>query len=360
MRSRQNNHHHRTIGIKQRGVAIITALLIVTIAATVSITISTQLQLDVRRTGNLIALDQADIYALQVEKFTQEKLADPTDFPDLMTTLRELGKLEASYPIENGTVEGEITDLNSCINLNTLINPSLPLPSIDPLVQARLTRLFNNSRNPPTPIPPSMISAIIDWIDDNADTTLPDGAEDGHYLNLEQAYRTANQPLSSITELRLIKGAENLQATPRDRYTSYNNILGLAVASINSPGHFPSLCAFNTINGSPPQINVNTASRDVLISLSPTMTAAIADDIIACRGPAPNGAEFTNITDFTRCSNVDTIITATDRGQLTFSSDYFLLKTKVSLGDAKKITYSIIFRNPAGTSQIISRTQRTL
>ena len=45
--------------IRQRGVAIITALLIVAIATTISISISTRLQLDVRRTGNLIAGDQA-------------------------------------------------------------------------------------------------------------------------------------------------------------------------------------------------------------------------------------------------------------------------------------------------------------
>ena len=45
--------------IRQRGVAIITALLIVAIATTVSVTISTRLQLDVRRTGNIIAGDQA-------------------------------------------------------------------------------------------------------------------------------------------------------------------------------------------------------------------------------------------------------------------------------------------------------------
>lgn len=353
MRSRQNNHHHQTTGNKQRGVAIITALLIVTIAATVSITISTQLQLDVRRTGNLIALDQADIYALQVEKFVQEKLKDANDFPDLMTTLRELGKLEANYPIENGTVEGEITDLNSCININSLINPALPAPSIDPLVQARLTRLFNNAG-----IPPSMTSAIIDWIDEDSNTTRPpDGAEDGHYLNLELPYHTANQALASITELRLIKGAEDSQATPS--YKPYTNILALAVPGADSPDHFPSLCAFNTVPGSTPQINVNTASRDVLLSLSSTMTPAIADAIIACRGP--NRAAFTDIANFISCdSSLNTIITPADRGQLDVTSDYFLLKTKVSLGDAKKTTYSIIFRDATGTSEIISRTQRTL
>lgn len=351
--SRKNYSRHIT-GKKQTGVAIITALLIVTIAATVSITISTQLQLDVRRTGNLIALDQANIYASFIENFTQEKLENPDDFDDLMTTLRELGKFEATYPVENGTVIGEITDLNSCINLNSLIASSSDseTPAINPLTQARLERLFVNND-----IPKSMVAAIIDWIDTDSNTTnAPDGGEDGYYLNLEQPYYTANQPLTSITELRLIKGAENSQDNPS--YTTYNNILALAEAFRDSTDNGPSLCAFNINNGSPPLINVNTASKDVLLSLSPTMTTAIADDVIACRGK--KGAEFTNIDDFTSCSNVSTIIKVTDRGQLTFTSDYFLLKTKVSIGGAKKITYSIIFRDSAGKTEIITRTQRTL
>ena len=70
---------------KQTGVAIITALLIVTIAATVSVTISTQLQLDVRRTGNLIALDQTDIYVSFIEKFTEDTLQKTTAFNKLTT-----------------------------------------------------------------------------------------------------------------------------------------------------------------------------------------------------------------------------------------------------------------------------------
>ena len=75
---------HRHFGRKkQTGVAIITALLIVTIAATVSITISTQLQLDVRRTGNLIALDQADIYVSFIEKFTEDTLQKTKAFDEL-------------------------------------------------------------------------------------------------------------------------------------------------------------------------------------------------------------------------------------------------------------------------------------
>ena len=356
MFSHQKNRCRHLAGKKQTGVAIITALLIVTIAATVSITISTQLQLDVRRTGNLVALDQAEIYASFIENFTRETLENEDNFKDLMTTLRESGKFEATYPVENGTVLGEITDLNSCINLNTLISTDSDSDSetsaINPITQVRLERLFSNNG-----IPKSMVAAIVDWIDADSNTTkAPDGGEDGYYLNLEQPYYTANQPLTSITELRLIKGAESAQETPS--YAPYNKILALAQAFRDDTDNWPSLCAFRTNNSSPSLINVNTASKDVLLSLAPTMTTAIAEDIISCRGKS--GAEFTNIEEFTSCSSVGTIIKETDRDQLAFTSDYFLLKTKVNIGDAKKTTYSIIFRDPAGTTEIIARTQRTL
>jgi len=345
-----NRRKHLT-GRKQTGVAIITALLIVTIAATVSITISTQLQLDVRRTGNMIALDQTDIYVSFIEKFTQDTLKNATAFDELTKTLREKGKFEAIYPVENGTVEGKITDLNSCINLNSLLDPG---GAPDLTTAERVKQLFSNNN-----IPTTMVAAIIDWIDTDLSTTRsPDGAEDGHYLNLEQPYHTANQELSSITELRLIKGAENQQATPT--YTPYANVLALAEAFREDDNNWPSLCAFKTKSGAPSLINVNTASRDVLLSLAGTMTTAIVDDIIACRGV--KGNKLKDADDFANCSSgsgtVGTIVT--NRDNLGAESNYFLLKTKVSVGDAKKITYSIIFRDPSGKTEVISRTQRTL
>ena len=347
-----HNRRRHITGGKQTGVAIITALLIVTIAATVSITISTQLQLDVRRTGNMIALDQTDIYVSFIEKFTQDTLKNADAFDELTKKLREEGKFEAIYPVENGTVEGQITDLNSCINLNSLLDLVTGAP--DATVEERVNQLFSNNN-----IPRSMTAAIIDWIDADLNTTRsPDGAEDGHYLNLEQPYHTANQEISSITELRLIKGAENLQATPT--YTPYANILALAEAFREDDNNWPSLCAFKTKSGVPSLINVNTASRDVLLSLAGTMTTAIVDDIIACRGT--KGNKLKDVDDFANCSSgsgtVGTIVT--NRDKLGAESNYFLLKTKVSVGDAKKITYSIIFRDPSGKTEIISRTQRTL
>jgi general secretion pathway protein K len=347
-----HNRRRYLTGRKQTGVAIITALLIVTIAATVSITISTQLQLDVRRTGNMIALDQTDINASLIEKFVQDTIfTDPKYFDPLKEQLSKQGKSDAYiYPVENGTIEGQIADLNSCINLNSLLKPdSTP----DTITEDRVNRLFSNNN-----IPRSMTAAITDWIDTDLNTTRsPDGAEDGHYLNLEQPYHTANQELSSITELRLIKGAENQQATPT--YTPYNNILALAEAFKKGSNNGPSLCAFKTNSSAPATINVNTASRDVLLSLAPTMTTAIVEDIIACRGV--KGNEMKDVDDFTDCSSGTVGKIVTDTTHLRATSEYFLLKTTVSVGDAKKTTYSIIFRDStSGKTEIISRTQRTL
>ena len=52
---------------QQKGVALITALLIVALATIVSVKIATHLQLDVRRTGNMLASEQATQYVLAAE-----------------------------------------------------------------------------------------------------------------------------------------------------------------------------------------------------------------------------------------------------------------------------------------------------
>ena len=110
---------------RQRGVAIITALLIVTIAATVSITISTQLQLDVRRTSNMIAQDQAMFYLLAAEEWSQRILREDkkdNNFDALSETWAfELPPL----PVTGGSIQGKISDLHSCININSLVTGNI-------------------------------------------------------------------------------------------------------------------------------------------------------------------------------------------------------------------------------------------
>lgn len=336
-------------GRRQQGVAIITALLIVTIATTVSVAISTHLQLDVRRTSNLIALDQADLYALFAEDVTQKIMQEPEQFDGMMELLAQYGQYKQEYPVEGGFIEGKITDLNSCININALLVSN----KLNPVTAARLTQLLRNAG-----IRSNLTDAIVDWMDAGVDdqTSIPNGAEDGFYMNLEKPYRTANTALHSISELRLVKGFDDkLNSGSDDRTTVYDRILGLARNFKDydpDNAYAPSLCAF--VTSSNPAINVNTATTEVLQSLSPDMTDALVENIIQQRKESP----FNNISDFTAFSNLNTIIKNFD--YLSTDSDYFLLRTKATIGQASNVMYSIIYRDPSGKSEVIYRTHRTL
>ena len=310
-------------GTRQQGVAIITALLIVTIAATVSMTISTRLQLDVRRTGNVIAQDQADFYLFAAEEWSQRILRqDKKD--STVDGLTEVWATELPpLPVPGGSIQGTLTDLHSCININSLMEGN----AVNASTQTRLNQLFNNLG-----ITGNFTQAISDWIDTDLETSNPNGAEDGYYLNLEQPYRTANTPLQSLSEIRLIKGFEDSEI--------YNTV----------KDH---LCAF-IANSNDVTINVNTASIEVLKSLSSEMTEQLATDIIERR----DEELFDNIKEFTSFAKLGTIIK--DTTKLSTSSDYFLLRTQAIIGQANKVMYSIIYRDNDGKTEIISRTQRTL
>jgi len=313
----------------QQGVAIITALLIVTLAATISITISTQLQLDIRRTGNMIANDQAHIYSLLTEDYLQIILQDEDSRDEFTEELINKGIAQRLIPIDNATIEVEATDLSGCININSLIDTA---GNIITVTDARLTQLFSDKG-----ITVNLTQAIADWIDKDLNDNIPDGAEDGYYMNLEKPYRTAQTPMVSINELRLIKGFEDDEV--------YSNASELVRGTYDKDsGRFsgPSLCAFDTRRTT--AININTASVEVLKSIQPSITKAQLDDILQKR------------TD-SALTSVPTVFTTP--ANLTTASSYYLLKTRVKIGNANKVTYSIIYWD--GTSTFtLSRTQRTL
>ena len=59
---------------RQRGVALITALLIVALATIAAVAMASRQQLDVRRTANILDGDQAFFYALGVESWARRIL----------------------------------------------------------------------------------------------------------------------------------------------------------------------------------------------------------------------------------------------------------------------------------------------
>jgi general secretion pathway protein K len=304
-------------GFRQRGVAIITALLIVAIATSVSIAISTRLQLDVRRTGNIIASDQAYLYALAAESWSQRILRDDRKENEI-DHLGENWAIELPpIPVDGGYISGRLTDLQSCFNLNALLDDKADKPVTRP----RLERLLSN-----LDIDTSYVQAIIDWLDSDLQTTIPDGAEDVYYMNLERPYRTGNEPILSISELRLIRGFDDTQI--------YDRLL-------------PHVCAF----GLTAPININTASEEVLRSLGDELSASDVNNIIEKRTETP----FNSVNEFTSFNDLKKIVTNTEG--LSVNTEYFMLQTESTIGQVRVITYSIIHRSDEGETNVIARSQ---
>ena len=302
--------------IRQRGVAIITALLIVAIATTVSVTISTRLQLDVRRTGNIIAGDQAYLYTLAAESWSQRILKDDREENEI-DHLGENWAIELPpLPVEGGYIKGKLNDLQSCFNLNSVLGGA-----DNKVASTRLDRLLSNLG-----IDKGGTQAIIDWLDDDLQTTIPDGAEDVYYMNLERPYRTANTPILSISELRLIKGFEKPEV--------YDTLL-------------PHVCAF----GVNTPININTATAEVLRSLADDLSDADVEKIIEQR----NESAFVDINAFTSFNDLKKKIA--DTQGLSVDTEYFMLQTESTIGQVRVITYSIIHRSNDGNTTIIARSQ---
>ena len=300
----------------QKGVALITALMIVAIATIVSANIVTKLQIDVRRTANIIASDQAKLYALAAEDLAKRYLLDDARNNNY-DHLGEDWAIQYIFPIEDGTLTAQLTDMQSCININTLVRGP-----INNNTKNRIELVLSNAE-----LSTGLIQPIIDWIDDDVEPQIPDGAEDAYYTALENPYRAANTQLHSISELRLLRGFEQ-QAT-LDAVTN-------------------SLCAFGDQNTSS-AININTAPLEVLLSLSSTMDISTANDIIAYRVDDP----FTTIAEFRNFANVATIIPQVQ--DISVSTNYLMLETNIVIGDARVTMFSLINRGPVVS--IISRSQ---
>ncbi|MCH8335435.1 MAG: type II secretion system minor pseudopilin GspK, partial [Proteobacteria bacterium] len=154
---------------KDRGVALITAMLITALATMVAANLAWDNALDVRRTMVLLNRDQALQVALGAESWVISILRQ--DLEDSQTD--HLGEIWASelpgLPIEGGEVFGAVTDLQGRFNINNLIDENGVVDE-ESLQQFRRLLLAIG-------LDPRFAGIAADWIDSDSDALFPDGAE---------------------------------------------------------------------------------------------------------------------------------------------------------------------------------------
>ncbi len=187
----------------ESGSALLSVILLMA-TVTLLVTEMTERQfLDIRRTGNVIAQDQAYLYAraaeaLAISALNEDFKSAKEEQKSQVDHLNEQWHQQVSFPLEGGRITAQLTDLQSRFNLNDL-------PGNHAKARERFVKLIKGLELEGEVDAETLLFSIIEWMDsDNQSQT--GGAEELYYLGLEKPYRTGNQLLRSVSELRLIKG----------------------------------------------------------------------------------------------------------------------------------------------------------
>jgi general secretion pathway protein K len=181
---------------RQRGVALITAVLIVALATILAVDVGFNGYLDQRRSATAFALDQGFEVALGGEAWAADALR-----LDMMQSSQTDDFTEAwatpipPIPIEGGEFQGQLEDMQGRFNINSLVMLEGGAFKTDPAAVERfqhLLRLLN--------LEEKWATYIADWLDSDIEANFP-GAEDPTYTGLSPPYRTANMPITRTSEL---------------------------------------------------------------------------------------------------------------------------------------------------------------
>ncbi|MEP6940477.1 MAG: type II secretion system minor pseudopilin GspK [Rudaea sp.] len=308
---------------RQRGVALIIALLVVALAVVLIAGLLDRGELAVARVRNQLREAQAQAYSQGLEAYAARVLAQAS------ASDNEVDSNDSPWAVPlpptsvpGGKIVASMRDRNGCFNLNNLIDASGAPSDIWGPKFRRLLRALN--------VDETLAEGIVSWMRSG---TSPD---DNYYLQQEVPYRPAKRAFVHVSELRLVKGI-----TPEVYARLAKDVCVLP-------------------RGTP--ININTASAAVLITLSSIV------DLQTAKGLAQDGrAQYASIDE----------IRAKLPGQLIecggpeipvsqcydVKSSYFLARGDVILDELPFTFFSLIERRSSGGSsagiRVIERSRGT-
>lgn len=306
--------------MKQRGVALIMAIVMVAIATMLAVRIGTRASLDMRRTAGLIALDQGWQVALGAEAWAIEVLRKDREDTQTDHPGERWAQPIPPLPVDGGAVRGALEDMQGRFNLNNLLMDN---GTVNETAVKRFERLLEKAG-----ADRRWARIAADWLDSDTVPGFPDGAEDGNYLSQNPPYRSANGPVTTITELMALPGMtleEYLRIRP------YVATLPLGT-----------------------KINLCTASAPILAALVEGGTDfGDADSLLANR----RDGCFPTIEDVkATLSNEDFQAL---QPSISESSNWFRAVMAVSIGTSELTLYSLIERNDNGGSRTVLRSTGT-
>ena len=189
--------------MKQRGIALITVMMVVAFVAILAVHMSQRLQRQVAVHSFHQSWQQSLWYALGAEQLGKNLLLQLHRQKQETVNLSQPWAAESEpFPVPGGTISGRLRDLQACFNLNALRQDD---KGATQAVRAHFVRLILalEIENVDEYTAEAMAASLIDWLD-NDSMLQPDGAEDGEYGSLPVAHLTANHFMASALELRAL------------------------------------------------------------------------------------------------------------------------------------------------------------
>lgn len=303
-------------GKRQRGVALLMAVLIAALTTAIAATMIARLDLDIRRSETLFHGAQARAYGLGAERWAAQILGRDADDSSIDHLGEPWARRIQPLPLEGGSLTGRIHDLQGRFNINALLDDQ---ESANDAAVDIFRRLLAN-----LDLDPQIVNAVLDWLDTDQKRRFPGGAEDAFYMDRSPGYRTADQRMVAVSELRLVKGVD------REAFQA----LAPHVSAL--PGSTA--------------INVNTATPEVLRAVAKGLGPGDAEALVEDRGEDGYGS----VGDFGQ----HRALAGKDlpSGMLTVSSSYFLVEARVNIGSTNVHLYSWL-RRGGDKIRVISRSR---
>jgi general secretion pathway protein K len=302
---------------RQRGIAMLVAILLVALATIIAVAVAYENAMTARRGTATISFDDALLINQGAEAFAAYGLrAVKTNDKSGDTYLAQpwaqpLGPLEV---VPGVTLEASLEDMEGRFNLNWLV-ASDGSNKADPIATAAFTHLLELLG-----IEPKWTDMIVDWIDSDS-IALPDGGEDSTYLGQNPPYLTANQYITSTSELLALPGFGH------DRYAKLAPYITALPPMAN-------------------KLNICTASGYVLDAFNPGRQEWSTDPNSLAQNRTNAGACFPTMQGY------QASFEGTTWGQVTqhleTKSHFFRLSSLVTIGTAEFNLYSLLYVDDNG------------
>ena len=190
----------------ERGVALVTTLMIVAAMSVVAVTLTNAVLASTSRAKSLDASAQADWLAYAAEEYARLAIDDIMSATEgALSSSVEAMNQPLTFEAEGGLITILARDASNCFNVNGLAAPSATgegggQPNTPATDLASLIDLADLD----TVDAEGLVSSTTDWIDPDQSPGL-NGAEDSYYSNPAMNYRTSGQMLVDVSELLSVR-----------------------------------------------------------------------------------------------------------------------------------------------------------